>query len=885
MSSSLPEKAAAHYEPVRVLARGGCGEVVLAHDRRLDRQVVVKLLLSGLLEDEEQVSRFNAEARVTAMLRHPNIVVVLDHDVVDGVPYIVYEYLEGLDLQSRLEQGPLPLECAARAIVQVCDALQAAHDRGILHRDVKGPNVLSAGPEHHKLTDFGIAKWQNRPAAKTQTGMVLGTPTHLAPELIRGAGASPESDLYATGILLFELLTGRPPFPGPNISVILESHLNRKPPPAGSLRPGIPGTLEEVIARALAKVPGERFPSASSMGEALQEILPSLETTASSSEDLVRPRSQQAAASTTAVRQRATASTTAAVPRLPAPSRRGRVLAATGLLTAVLGLVFFPSRPREEPPILLAPESEPSVAVTSRLDPRLPEWFDKLKQLRKLVPRWREGTMSEYEKNLNFDRGDQKLAEKLVNELLAPDVDAKIRDDVHLFKAILEERRGKFESARKTLEEYERVRAEDEYIPEIKKRLAERIARDEIENGQKLNVGIDDAAKVLETDPARTVTSITSLLAEWGYGSGEIPLNLRDGFSRALLTRGSARQKLEQYEEALKDADEAIAVVPENYWAHLLRGEILERTDTAAAEAAYDVAILRPESSKAHLLLGRLVARRDRARAIEILKGGIDRFRDSGVVADLRVELGLTLAAEGDHSEAIELLERGLEASTNPVGPWQKLFELEHRQGLHERIGIQLDRLRARDRKRACEEAEHLVSAAWFTPRDERWKQLAIRLESQDPDCSRVFELLYEHYEQSRDDRAREALVETGLKRDRPPARAVKVRADSLHDLEKYREALDLLKDVEGKRELTFGELLTRTNCLISAGDLQGARRNIEQARQLSPDDPWLSLQEAQILWREGRLDAAEAIYSSQLDNPYAGPNAREQLNKLRSER
>ncbi len=265
----LPRACAAKYRVVRPLARGGFGQVWLAEHRDLRRPVALKLLDPTMLSDPTQVARFVEEARITAALSHPHIVVILDHGAGEGAPWIAYEYLEGGSLRDRLGQGELSLRETLAVGTQAAAALQQAHRQGILHRDIKPENLLLAQPGHWKVTDFGIAKWSRPGGVKTQSGLLIGTPTYLSPEQIRTQAPEPASDLYALGVVLYECLTGHPPFELEDVGELLRAHLEATPPRPGLSRPDVPPALERLVLRCLEKEPSRRFSSAAALEEAL----------------------------------------------------------------------------------------------------------------------------------------------------------------------------------------------------------------------------------------------------------------------------------------------------------------------------------------------------------------------------------------------------------------------------------------------------------------------------------------------------------------------------------------------------------------------------------------------------------------------------------------
>lgn len=271
-SHPFPTRCAARFRPERALASGGYGSVWLAWERTLERPVVVKFLERARAEHAEQ-RRFTAEAKVTALLDHPGIVVVLDHDIEEERPWIAYEYVPGEDLATRLRrEGRLsPAEACAIA-QQVAEALSVAHARGVIHRDLKPANILDAGGGRWMLADFGIAKWAGS-EVRTEAGLVLGTPVYMAPERLRGEESTPAVDLYALGILLFEMISGAPPFSG-SISAIVRGHLEGT---AASLRdrvPEVPPTLSRLVAELLARDASDRPGSAREVQDRLASIRP-----------------------------------------------------------------------------------------------------------------------------------------------------------------------------------------------------------------------------------------------------------------------------------------------------------------------------------------------------------------------------------------------------------------------------------------------------------------------------------------------------------------------------------------------------------------------------------------------------------------------------------
>lgn len=263
------ENVGGRYRLGERIGAGGMGEVFVAHDLRLDREVALKLLRADLAEQDGMRDRVLAEARLAARLTHPNVVAVLDTGEQDGRPFVVMERLSGRTLRDELGGGPMEPDRVKDVGLQVLRALGTAHELGIVHRDVKPGNVLDAGVGTWKVADFGIAKWIHADETLTGTGELLGSPAYLAPERIEGHEAGPASDLYAAGVLLYEALTGRKPFSG-NDPVSLATQIREgRFPPASEVLPDADPDIVAVIDRAMRLDPAERFPSADAMAEAL----------------------------------------------------------------------------------------------------------------------------------------------------------------------------------------------------------------------------------------------------------------------------------------------------------------------------------------------------------------------------------------------------------------------------------------------------------------------------------------------------------------------------------------------------------------------------------------------------------------------------------------
>jgi tRNA A-37 threonylcarbamoyl transferase component Bud32 len=257
------------YEIEQPLGRGGMAQVFRATDRVLGRPVAVKVLDRKYKDDAKFVTRFRREAQSAAGINHPNVVSVYDTGSEDGLHYIVMEYVDGDTLADLLQrEGPLTAGRAVSIAEPVARALEAAHEKGMVHRDVKPGNIMVDSSGTVKVVDFGIA----RAAADdtlTQTGTVLGTAAYLSPEQAQGETVDARSDVYSLGCVLYEMTTGRPPFTADSTLAVAYKHVREDPVPPSRLNPDVPPELDAVVMTALAKDPAARYPSGGAMREAL----------------------------------------------------------------------------------------------------------------------------------------------------------------------------------------------------------------------------------------------------------------------------------------------------------------------------------------------------------------------------------------------------------------------------------------------------------------------------------------------------------------------------------------------------------------------------------------------------------------------------------------
>ncbi len=273
------------YQIVELLGKGGMAEVYKAYHPRLNRYVCIKILHSYLAEGEDFLARFEREARAVATLRHPHIVQIHDFDVENDVYYMVMEYIDGGTLAARMyalskENKYMPAGQVLSIVSQVAEALDYAHGKGIIHRDMKPSNILLDSHGNAFLADFGIARMMSG-TQFTSTGALVGTPMYMSPEQGQGIEVTEATDIYSFGVILYELLTGKVPFNADTTPLaIIHKHITEPPPPPRSVRPSLPPEVEQVILKALAKDPHERHKSAGEMVRELEKALPPSAVTA-----------------------------------------------------------------------------------------------------------------------------------------------------------------------------------------------------------------------------------------------------------------------------------------------------------------------------------------------------------------------------------------------------------------------------------------------------------------------------------------------------------------------------------------------------------------------------------------------------------------------------
>lgn len=253
------------YTILERIGGGGMADVYRAHDKLLDRSVAVKVLRSQFTSDDEFVTRFRREAQAAARLSHPNIVNIYDVGCDEDIYYIVMEYISGETLKERIERaGQLPIESSVRIALEIAEALEHAHQNGLVHCDIKPHNILTTKSGRIKVTDFGIARAVTS-ATMTHTGTIIGSVHYFSPEQAKGAAVGAKSDIYSLGVVMYEMLTGTVPFNGETPISIALKHLQEEPRPLRESNPEVPPLVEAIVLKAMAKEPDQRFEDISEM--------------------------------------------------------------------------------------------------------------------------------------------------------------------------------------------------------------------------------------------------------------------------------------------------------------------------------------------------------------------------------------------------------------------------------------------------------------------------------------------------------------------------------------------------------------------------------------------------------------------------------------------
>src|SRR5438876_6477217 len=302
-ADALVGKLLGHYCIESLIGVGGMGEVYLARDERLGRKAALKLLPHTLTTDVTQLSRFKNEARSASALNHPNIITVYEIGAEGNQQFIATEFIEGVTLRVSLARGRIDPHAALEIAVQVASALAAAHDAGVVHRDIEPENIMLRPDGYVKVLDFGIAKLTEQTLGsghyevgttavlQTRPGLVLGTAHYMSPEQTRGQKVDARSDIWSLGVVLYEMVGGSPPFRGETPSDCIASILTKEPPPLSGVLPDVPLTLESIVQKALCKNRDERYQTVKEMLAELRNLTTELEAESSSPQTKARAES------------------------------------------------------------------------------------------------------------------------------------------------------------------------------------------------------------------------------------------------------------------------------------------------------------------------------------------------------------------------------------------------------------------------------------------------------------------------------------------------------------------------------------------------------------------------------------------------------------------
>ncbi len=271
MAKDLIGHRLSRFELERIIGEGAQATVYKAYQPRLDRSVAVKVLHGSY---RETLKRFEREAKTIARLQHPNIMAIYEYGEEDGYPYIAMEYVAGGTLQGRLLGQPLDWQTVLRLVIPVADALHYAHEQDLVHRDIKPSNILMPQEDWPLLADFGLVKARAvTESSLTETGLVMGTPAYMSPEQANGEPVDARTDMYALGIIIFEMITGRLPFEHKNPNMVMVAHVSEPMPAPTEINPECPPLLEKVILRATRKSPDNRYPNMEAMVTALKHVI------------------------------------------------------------------------------------------------------------------------------------------------------------------------------------------------------------------------------------------------------------------------------------------------------------------------------------------------------------------------------------------------------------------------------------------------------------------------------------------------------------------------------------------------------------------------------------------------------------------------------------
>ncbi|MFN2571384.1 MAG: protein kinase [Gemmatimonadales bacterium] len=364
------------YKVDRLLGKGGMGAVFLAHDLTLEREVAIKVLPPDISMDEHIVKRFQQEAKTSAKLDHTNIIPIYRVESEGGLNYFVMKYIAGTSLEDVLDQKqPLTIDYVQRVLWEAACALGHAHQRGVVHRDVKPANIMFDHDGRVMLTDFGISKALQSASGFTGTGMIIGTPHYMAPEQAKGSAVDGRADQYSLGVVAYRMLAGELPYTGDSVHTILYKHIFEEIPRVSGKRAGMPEFLTTAVARALSKEPAQRFGTMEEFATAVWPEQPVAVPKAGAQKSQRRPLPPRAAATSADASTEVTNAPTTPIPRagmkIPSPGKKrsnmGILVGAIAVVVIGIGgyVAFSPKRPVVPP---AAPPSSPAQAIVPAVE-------------------------------------------------------------------------------------------------------------------------------------------------------------------------------------------------------------------------------------------------------------------------------------------------------------------------------------------------------------------------------------------------------------------------------------------------------------------------------------------------------------------------------------
>ncbi len=350
-----------HYKILEKLGEGGMGVVYKAEDTKLDRTVALKFISSQSLKSEEERARFIQEAKAAAAINHNNITTIYEINEVADDTFISMEYIMGKSLKHKIESGPLQIDEALKIVIQIAEGLQEAHEKGIVHRDIKSANIMITEKGQVKIMDFGLAKLKGK-SKLTKVGTTVGTAAYMSPEQSMGKKVDHRTDIWSLGVVFYEMVTGKLPFMGEYEQAIVYSILNEDPEPVTAIRTGIPQELERIINKALIKDPSDRYQHADDMMVDLRKLKKDSKPEVTISKKKTSPEITLKA------------------------SRKTLILGSIFLAVIIIiaGYFIFKGKPESEMPVI-EPGGKPSIAIVyfenNTGDEKLDYWRSALTEL------------------------------------------------------------------------------------------------------------------------------------------------------------------------------------------------------------------------------------------------------------------------------------------------------------------------------------------------------------------------------------------------------------------------------------------------------------------------------------------------------------------------